>query len=211
MPIFRMRFLLLSSCLLVLAGCSSVYKNLKPAEGNIREIKKFAPDFTNVLYKTEVDVVGGHHLSGLLLIKTLPDKSVRMVFSNEMGFKFFDFEFKPAGGFKVYYIIKQMDKRPVIITLQKDFELIMMRKQNPEIGYMRKDDSLLYYVFPQEKGANYYITNQAGTELIRMERSSDRQPVVQAIMHDFHDGIPDTIGISHKNFKFNIGLKRLKR
>jgi starvation-inducible outer membrane lipoprotein len=64
-----MRFLLLSSCLLMLAGCSSVYKNLKPAEGNLRDIKKFAPDFSNVLYKTEVDVIGGHHLSGLLLIK----------------------------------------------------------------------------------------------------------------------------------------------
>lgn len=211
MPISRMRFLLLSSCLLILASCSSVYKNLKPVEGDVRGIKKFAPDFTNVLYKTEVDVIGGHHLSGLLLIKTLPDKSVRMVFSNEMGFKFFDFEFKPDGGFKVYYIIKQMDKRPVIITLQKDFELVMMRKQNPSTGYMRKDDNYLYYVFPQEKGANYYIINKAGTELIRMERSSDRKPVVQAIMGEIHDGIPDTIGISHKNFKFNIGLKRLKR
>lgn len=211
MPISRMRFLLLSSCLLILASCSSVYKNLKPVEGDVRGIKKFAPDFTNVLYKTEVDVIGGHHLSGLLLIKTLPDKSVRMVFSNEMGFKFFDFEFKPDGGFKVYYIIKQMDKRPVIITLQKDFELVMMRKQNPSTGYMRKDDNYLYYVFPQEKGANYYIINKAGTELIRMERSSDHKPVVQAIMGEIHDGIPDTIGISHKNFKFNIGLKRLKR
>ena len=211
MPISRMRFLLLSSCLLILASCSSVYKNLKPAEGDLRSIKKFAPDFTNILYKTEVDVIGGHHLSGLLLIKTLPDKSVRMVFSNEMGFKFFDFEFKPDGGFKVYYIIKQMDKRPVIVTLQKDFELVMMRKQNPSTGYMRKDDNYLYYVFPQEKGANYYITNKAGTELIRMERSSDRKPVVQAIMGGIHDGISDTIGISHKNFKFNIGLKRLKR
>lgn len=211
MPISRMRFLLLSSCLLMLASCSSVYKNLKPAEGDVRDVKKFAPDFTNVLYKTEVDVIGGHHLSGLLLIKTLPDKSVRMVFSNEMGFKFFDFEFKPDGGFKVYYIIKQMDKRPVIITLQKDFELVMMRKQNPETAYMRKDNNYLYYVFPQEKGANYYVTNKAGTELVRMERSSDRKPVVQAIMDGIHDGIPDTIGISHKNFKFNIGLKRLAR
>jgi len=44
-----------------------------------------------------------------------------------------------------------------------------------------------------------------------MERSSDRKPVVQAIMDGFHNGVPDTIGISHKNFKFNIGLKRLER
>ena len=211
MPISRMRFLLLSSCLLILVSCSSVYKNLKPTGGDVDDIKKFAPNFTNVLYKTEVDVIGGHHLSGLLLIKTLPDKSVRMVFSNEMGFKFFDFEFKSDGGFMVYYIIKQMDKRPVIITLQKDFELVMMRKRNSETAYMRKDDHYLYYVFPQEKGANYYVTNLQSTELIRMERSSDRKPVMQAIMNNIHNDIPDTIGISHKNFKFNIGLKLLKR
>jgi len=30
-------------------------------------------------------------------------------------------------------------------------------------------------------------------------------------MNGFHDGIPDTIGISHKNFKFNIGLKRIEK
>jgi hypothetical protein len=104
-----------------------------------------------------------------------------------------------------------MDKRPVIITLQKDFELVMMRKQNSEKAYMRRDDHYLYYVFPQEKGANYYITNPQGTELIRMEHSSDSKPVMQAIMNNIHNNIPDTIGISHKNFKFNIGLKLLKR
>ena len=205
-----MRFLLLSSCLFLLSGCSSVYKNLQPASGDVQSIRRFAPDFTNALYKTEVDVVG-HHLSGLLLIKTLPDKSVRMVFSNEMGFKFFDFEFKPDGKFKVYYIIKQMDKRPVIITLQKDFELVMMRKQDMAKAYLRKDDKNLYYVFPQEKGFNYYITDKDNTQLLRMERSSVRKPVVQAITNNFVRGIPDTIGISHKNFSFTIGLKRLER
>ena len=37
--------------------------------------------------------VVGNHLSGLLLIKKMPDSSTRMVFSNEMGLGFFDFEF----------------------------------------------------------------------------------------------------------------------
>jgi hypothetical protein len=211
MPPSLMRFLLLSSCLFILAGCSSFYKNLQPATGDISSIRKFEPDFKNVLYRTQVDVVGGHHLSGVLLIKTLADSSVRIVFSNEMGFKFFDFEFKPDGGFKVYSIIKQMDKKPVIITLQKDFELVMMRKQNQAKAYIKQDDQYKYYVFPQAKGFYYYITNKEGTELIRMERSSSRKPVVQAIMKDFVKGIPDTIAISHKNFKFDISLKRITR
>src|SRR3978361_803813 len=117
-----MRHLLLSSCLFVLVGCSSVYKNLQPATGNINYIQKFKPNFKNALYKAEIDVVG-HHLSGLLLIKTLPDSTIRMVFSTEMGYKFFDFAFSPDGDFKVFYVVKQMNKNAVIKTLKKDFEL----------------------------------------------------------------------------------------
>ena len=86
-----MRYLLLSSfCLFIMAGCSPVYKNLEPATGNINNLEKFRPDFSHALYKAEIDVTT-HHLSGLLLIKTLPDSSIRMVFSNEIGVQVFRF------------------------------------------------------------------------------------------------------------------------
>lgn len=205
-----MRYLLLSSCLFMLAGCSSVYKNLQPVSGEPSYLAKFRPDFSSVLYKTEADVVG-HHLSGLLLIKTLADSSVRMVFSNEVGFKFFDFEFRPDGGFKVYYIVRQMDKKPVIKTLKKDFELIMLRRQDIETGRLAKDDHSLYYIIKRPKGFFCYVTNKEGTELERLEIASPRKPIVEAIMRNFYNGVPDTIGITHKNFSFTLGFKRLER
>jgi len=205
-----MRYLLLSSCLFILTGCSSVYKNLQPATGNINYIEKFRPDFKSALYKAEIDVIT-HHLSGLLLIKTLPDSSIRMVFSNEMGIKFFDFEFRPGGGFKVFYIVQQMNKKPVIKTLKKDFELILLPDKNEQAAYLRKDDHSLYYIFPKQKGSFCYITNLDGTEMTTMEISSPHKPIVNAIMKNYINGIPDTIGISHKNFTFNIGLKRIER
>src|SRR5882724_10396029 len=153
-----MRFLALSSCLFILTSCSSVYKNLQPAAGDTNYIQKFKPNFKNALYKAEIDVVG-HHLSGLLLIKTLPDSSIRIVFSNEIGFKFFDFEIKPDGGFKVFYVVKQMDKKPVIKTLKKDFELILLPEKNSQTAYLLKDDHSLYYIFPKQKGSFCYITD----------------------------------------------------
>jgi len=206
-----MRYLLLSSCLYLLASCTPVYKSLRPASGDINYIQKFRPRFTVALYKTEVDVIG-RHLSGMLLIKTLPDSSVRMVFSNEMGFKFFDFEFSQNGSFKTYYVVKQMDKGPVIKTLRKDFELIMIH--TPAIntaGYLRKDDSSLYYIFPQQKGFYCYVTDAAGSSITRAEIASPHKPIVQAIMQDFKNGLPDTIGITHKNFNFTIALKRIEK
>jgi len=205
-----MRYLLLSSCLFLLASCSSVYKNLQPATGDINYIQKFKPNFNSALYKAEIDVVG-HHLSGLLLIKTLPDSSIRMVFSNEMGFKFFDFEFKQNGDFNALYVVKQMDKKPVIKTLKKDFELILLPTKDAHAAYLLKDGYSLYYIFPKQKGSFCYITDLAGSEIKTMEISSPHKPIVQAIMKNYNNGIPDTIGITHTNFNFTIGLKKIER
>jgi hypothetical protein len=143
----------------------------------------------------------------------MPDSSTRMVFSNEAGFKFFDFSFEKDGGFKVWYIIEQMDKKAVITTLRKDFEIIMMHPVNMQHGFMKRDvdSGYNYYTFPQEKGFNYYITNSGCDTLIRMERSSKRKAVVEIHEFGFHNGLPDSIGISHTQFNFNIGLKRLEK
>ena len=161
-------------------------------------------------YNTKVDVTG-KHLSGLLLIKAMPDSSTRLVFSSEMGFTFFDFEFAADGAFKVYYILPQMDKKAVLTTLRKDFEILLMQHLDLEKASVHKKDGLFYYGFPQTKGNNYYITDSACTRLTRVERASKRKAVVVAVMQDYTEGMPDTIGISHTNFNFTIGLKKLKQ
>jgi hypothetical protein len=183
---------------------------MQSANADINTLQKFKPAFTVALYNTTVDVVG-NHLSGLLLIKKMPDSSTRMVFSNEMGFTFFDFEFAADGSFKVYSIIKKMNKRSVIKTLQQDFELVLMNRMDNSTATVKTDNGLIYFIFPQKKGYNYYITNADGTELVRMEKASNKKTIVEAVMKNYINGIPDTIGISHKTFEFNIGLKQIER
>ena len=145
-----MRCLLFSSVLFVLAGCASVYKHLQPAAGDPAALQKFRPSFSVALYKAGIDVVG-NHLSGLLLIKKMPDSSMRLVFSNEIGVKFFDFEFSADGRFKVFSIIKQMDKKAVIKTLRKDFELVMMGYQSFKCAHPERQRFNLLYL-PAKKG-----------------------------------------------------------
>ena len=205
-----MRYLLIS-CLVLFSACASQYKHLQQSSGDISCIQKFKPDFTRALYYTEVNVTS-NYLSGLLLIKKMPDSSTRIVFSNQSGFKFFDFEFAANGDFKVYYIIDKLDKKPVILTLRKDFEIVMMQDKVMQNGFVKYDiaTALRYYGFPEEKGYNYYITDSTCNQLIRMERASSKKAVVKVIMQNYKDGIPDTIGISHTGFKFDIGLKRLE-
>ena len=214
----RIIYLILSSCLpiapIVIGGimlsCSPAHQQMQSANTDISILQKFKPAFTVALYNTTVDVVG-NHLSGLLLIKKMPDNSTRLVFSNEMGFTFFDFEFAADGTFKVYSIIKKLNKRSVIKTLRHNFELVLMNNLDNSKATVRTKDGLIYFIFPQTKGFNYYITNQTGDELVRMERASNKKTIVKAVMKNYTGGIPDTIGISHKTFEFNIGLKRIER
>ncbi len=210
MPVLRIHCLLLSSGLLLLTACSSVYRKMEKTSANPACLQPFKPVFTKALYNTKIDVVG-KHLSGLLLLKAMPDSSTRLVFSNEMGFKFFDFEFSAAGVFKVYYILPQMDKKAVLTTLRKDFELLLMQHLAPAKAFALKKDGLVFHGFPQTKGNNYYITDSACGQLLRLERASRRKPVVTAVMQHYADGMPDTIGITHENFNFTIGLKKIRQ
>lgn len=207
---FRIIYLILSSCLLFVVSCSPSYQQMQSATANVNVLQKFKPAFTVALYNTTVDVMS-NHLSGLLLIKKMPDSSTRVVFSNEMGLGFFDFEFAPDGSFKVYSIMKKLNKKSVIKTLQHDFELVLMNNLDNTKAVVKTNEGLTYFIFPQSKGFNYYITNQSGDELVRMERASNKKIIVEAVMKNYINGIPDTIGISHKTFEFNIGLKRIER
>ncbi len=206
----RIPYLILSSCLFCIQACSPAHMQMQAATADAHILQKFKPVFTVALYSATVDVVG-NHLSGLLLIKKMPDSSTRMVFSSETGFTFFDFEFAIDGSFKVYFIIKKMNKKSVLKTLQHDFELVLMNGLNSSAATVRTNEGLIYFIFPQAKGFNYYITNAGGTEMVRMERASNKKVIVEAVMKNYINGIPDTIGISHKTFEFNIGLKRMER
>lgn len=203
-----MRYLLLNSVLL-LTGCSSVYKNLQRTTEDVNCITQFRPQFANTLYSTQVDVLK-HHLSGLLFFKQMPDSSLRVVFANEMGFKFFDFEFTKDGGFIKHYVIDKMDKKSVVKTLRGDFELALLHPDLQD-AYVMRDSNYRYVVVPTEKGNNYYITDSSCSQLVRLEKSSRRKPVVKAWLTNYKDGVPDSIQIRHQQFKFNISLQRVQK
>ena len=140
----------------------------------------------------------------------MPDSSTRFVFSNEMGFTFFDFGFLPGNGFTVYHITPQMNKKALIKTLRKDFDLLLFRNMDSSRYYAFTDSNRVYHAFPQSKGINYYITDRQCRQLIKMQRASDKKPVMEAfIFQDLSGGSPDSISFRHLNFNFSITLKKI--
>src|SRR5450755_2824378 len=199
MRIYPIRFLLSLSIFMLNASCNQ-YRHMQKIQSDESCVQKLKPVFSHVIYKISVDVLG-KHISGLLLIKYMPDRSTRIVFTNEMGFSFFDFGFLPDSGFIVYHIVQQMNKPALIKTLRRDFELIMFRNMDHTKSYNLGDSGLVYHAYPQTSGINYYITDDQCRELVKMQRSSNKKPIMEAVIYKGLPGdSPDSVSIRHLNF-----------
>jgi hypothetical protein len=95
------------------------------ANGNA-EIKwdPVLPDtFHKGLFRMTFDI-SKNHISGFLLIKKTSDSSTSIVFTNEFGICFFNFEFLD-GKFIIHTLFPSFDRKPLLNLLEMDFRLIL--------------------------------------------------------------------------------------
>ena len=136
MPIFRIRYLILLSSLVY--GCASAYKELQPAAIESDCVLRFIPSYQKNWFTASIEV-SGHHLSGLLLLKQMPDGSERVVFTSELGVTFFDFEFSDTA-FRVVQVIDKLNRKAVVNTLKQDFELLLLLRYKDMVSSVPVDD-----------------------------------------------------------------------
>ena len=202
------RFLLVSISLLAIS-CAPVLYQGELVQAETKCIEKFKPVFVSDLYEAKVDVIG-KHISGLLLFKVMPDSSTRVVFTNEAGVKFFDFEFR-KGNFRVYQIIRQLNKKPVVKTLRKDFEMVLMSWIGSEGPVVYRNGNELRYVFNHGKENDCVVTSEDCSTLQRLEKASSKKKKVLVNVTPGNNQAPESIGIEHLTFNMKIALKRLQR
>lgn len=89
-------------------------------------------DWEKGLYRASFDI-SKNHLSGLLLIKKVTDTSYRIVFSNEIGMRFFDLEIGKAF-FVNHYCFPSLDRKSLLNMLETDFRALLY----PELKAFRK-------------------------------------------------------------------------
>ena len=85
------RYLKFLSISVLIISCNT-YRHLQKIQSGENCVQQFKPVFKQVMYETSADA-NDIHISGLLMIKNMPDSSTRIVFTNEMGFPYFDFGF----------------------------------------------------------------------------------------------------------------------
>lgn len=205
MRTLQIRYLILLSS--ILGGCATAYKDMQLVGGDTGCVQQFVPTYQKNWFTASIDVQG-HHLSGLLLIKKMPDGADRIVFINELGVTFFDFEFSDKG-FKVIQVIDKLNIKAVISTLRQDFELLLLRglKNESLIKYNMMND--FYYAFPWDSKINYIITDN-DCKLMRLERGSKKKKLVQIGFVGEQEN-PEKIIMQHFNFKMQITLTKIER
>ena len=207
-----MRCLLFRSIIAIcLTGCASEYSQLQKTQNDSDCPERILPLLIETSwYDASVDITG-KHLSGLLLIKNMPDSSKRVVFTNEAGLTFFDLSFSKEGGFSVVSVIKQFNRKAVIQTLKEDFALLLGIPFLNGVSerYIAGDE--VYFGFKEKNGTAYFITNKDCASLQRLEWGDKGKRLVSVSTPGSGYPTPGTIEVDHYTFKMKIKLTRIQK
>lgn len=200
-------------CSLILAccGCASAYHSLEPVPVESTCLDRIRPGgIQTTWFDTSVDITG-RHISGLMLIKNMPDGTTRVVFTNEAGVKFLDFEFGPGAAFRVVDIMEKLDKKPVVQTLRKDFALMLGIPflQPPRSAY--RDSGSLYFAFPQKKETVFLKTDSNCSSLHSVEVGTPRKRKVTVFFYGPDPAQPDSISLQHHTFAMSMRMRKIEQ
>jgi hypothetical protein len=192
------------------ASCGHPYKHLQSIPSGESALA-YKPKIERELYRCVVDgrfIFKKFHLSGILLFKTFEDSSTRAVFQNEMGFAFFNFKWDARDSFSVTSILDQLNKPAVIKTLQRDIELVLMKRLSPkdEVHYLSAKDTLSR--FPIGTGAAWYKLSDGQLRLIDYVGKS-KITTIDLQGKAGKQELPVSIYIKHHKANFTIDLKKI--
>lgn len=132
------------------------------------DAKPIISSLKNQKYKTTIDVLN-NHLSGILVSKLSGDSSLRLVYVNEFGMKYFDMEFIEHKTI-IHYVFEPLNKKAIVSSLQTNFKnMFMFPLYNHHAGkYSHKDNSHTYGFF--DKKTKQYVNVNVNKEIYLQER-----------------------------------------
>lgn len=202
-----MRYLLFASCLLV-AGCAAKFRPVSENEAFENPcLKRAVPNLRNELYHASVDVYG-HHISGLMFFKTLPDSSTRVVFTTETGLTFFNFSWDKAGEFNVQHIIKNLDKKAVINLLRKDLELMIVPAFYVNHAVPAGEHTQAVRL---NKETIFFAMSEDCSSIEKVEVKHKEKLKTKVLFFPINKNVPDSVNIEHLNFNMKLALGRINR
>lgn len=184
-------------------SCSS-YRALKPATSSTCTLND-AHRLPQGQYVMQIDIFN-KHLSGLMLFKETP-AGTRAVFTNEMGFKFFDFEFGKDLA-RTVFILPRMNKKLIVQTFQNDLGMVAAPRKQADA--LQGKEGIVLKSKLNDKDYLYHYTGADCNTLTRIERGGKAKRKVVATIERDAQGKPNKAVIKHKLFNFKIKLTKVE-
>jgi hypothetical protein len=215
-----MRNLLLTSFFLIvlLIGCVSVKpKKIRPS-GEFPGREQIFPDFQGTtLYRATLNIKK-HRMTGLLLVKHIDSISpgykstpiFRIIFTNEVGITFFDFELK-KDSMHLISCFESFNKKPFINILKTDFRaLTSIEDFNPQ-KIFRQDSTNYLVVFGETKSMKIWkIYSPSADTLYNISAKSNFADPVFITLSQYSSGSPAKIVLTNPFVGLKLSLRKLK-
>lgn len=200
----KIHFLVINLLLLcVINACVSanVVKDFTstPITKTIIEVPYFSNSEIDYVYKTNISVYG-NEMSGIFIAKKINESTHRVVFTTEFGNKLFDFEVSESN-FKINSIVPELDKKYFIITLKRDFRLLLKK----QFTVQEQFENATQIVCKSEDGnqSNYLFFSKGNNKLFKIVHASNRKEKISISFASENNIIANNSIIQH----FNIPLK----
>lgn len=118
----------------------------------------------NQKYKTTIDVLK-NHLSGILVCKLSGDTSLRLVYVNEFGMKYFDMEFLQQKTI-MHYVFEPLNKKALLSSLETNFRnIFLFPYYNHHAGkHFQNKNHFIFGFF--DKKIKHFVTVSVNREIL---------------------------------------------
>lgn len=202
-------FLVINLFFLISCKTNDIVSNYKSIELKEKEFSNvyFSNQEIDYVYKTNITIYG-KEISGIFIIKKINSTQHRIVFTTDFGNKLMDFE-RSENDFKINYIVDELNKKIVINTLKKDFDLLL--KNNFFITQKFENELLTIYKSDSEKQYNYLFIDKKSNQLLKIINSTKRKEKIVVNFSSENNIFANHIIFQHYNIQLKIELNYLKQ
>lgn len=207
-----MRFLLTSALFLTiflgLNSCAPTpYKHL-PQAIDAPPLATSLPLQKKLLYTASIDIYN-HHINGLIALKKMQTKEIRIACLAQSAIKLAEFrcneeECSPT------FIMPKLQKVGVVDRLQEDFHLLLMRDivlKDAKAVLCDSDKQMRVYRFGRGRNPLFYFVDTKTNRVIKIEKTAKNRTVLTITLSDYdEDGVPTHIVLQRDKIKVDMKL-----
>lgn len=154
-------------------------------------IMPFSEPGVEAVYKTKIEI-NNQYYSGILAISFEKDNNYRVIFLNELGMKFFDFEIG-SNGLIVRSCFESFERKKILKIFEEAFTALFLDQKSCEMGKAMADNGGLHTVYPIEmQGKGYYFVSNSSGKLDQIEKYKGGSKSL-IIKLDYIENLPDNI------------------